>query len=446
MINRMLDTYTKAMGLFFYVFLFGTLSFGRAFSILHINTPLAPLFITEIFLLANVPILFYKYKNMVKLPETFSAFLLAFFSFGCILLLGGLVYGNLFALRDITLCGYILFLPVTMIHLNSPNKIKTFIAVIIISNIISLYAGWCVLKGSYFSEAFRNFIPQGRLFNWGLYYGIAMSFIVSFYESIKPGVYRLSALVLLSVNIYMLFMNYQRSLWIAALSLFVFFSLTLKKKFLKPLLFFIPVFIAINLIMSYPGFKTVSSSTTVVSDKAKGLGLFLQGVPYYYNSTEASSAKESPEVEALGNIAFRINIWKETLKFCSDSPLIGKGFGVYPAYSIWGIPRYPKGLYLDSKIIPVHNHILTIFLKMGILGLGLFLFINVYVFVYALSYLKKCNLGLTNSLLIALLGAFVFWHTLALFFDMIDSPPTSIFLWLIMGLIFKTVEIDKNKR
>jgi O-antigen ligase len=376
MINRILGNYCKTMGLFFYVFLFGTLSFGRAFSILHVNTPLGPLFATEIFLLLSIPVLLFKYKNLAKLPKTFLVFLLPFFSFGCILLLNGLIYGNLFALRDITLCGYILFLPITMIYLNNTDKIKAFIAVIILSNIISLYSGWCVLKGAYFSEAFRNFIPQGRLFNWGLYYGMAISFIISFYKSIKPRLYRLAALILLSVNIYMLFMNYQRSLWIAVLSLFVFFSLTLKKNFLKPFLFFIPLVIAISLITSYSGFKTVPSSATVVSDKAKGFGLFLKGVPYHYNSAEASSAKESPEVEALGNIAFRLNIWKETLEFCSDSPLIGKGFGVYPAYSIWGIPRYPKGLYLDSKIIPVHNHVLTIFLKMGILGSVLFLAIN----------------------------------------------------------------------
>jgi hypothetical protein len=33
---------------------------------------------------------------------------------------------------------------------------------------------------------------------------------------------------------------------------------------------------------------------------------------------------------------------------------------------------------------------------------------------------------------------------MALFIDLIDSPPTSIFLWIIMGLIFASIEIDKQ--
>jgi fatty acid desaturase len=69
---------------------------------------------------------------------------------------------------------------------------------------------------------------------------------------------------------------------------------------------------------------------------------------------------------------------------------------------------------------------------------------NYFVFVYALKYMKKCNLSFVRNLLVALLGAFVFWHALALLFDVIDSPPTNIFLWIIMGLIFSVVEIDKS--
>jgi O-antigen ligase len=94
--------------------------------------------------------------------------------------------------------------------------------------------------------------------------------------------------------------------------------------------------------------------------------------------------------------------------------------------------------------VPPHNHLLTVFLKMGVLGLALFLFINSYVFIYALAYLKKTKLKIINNLLIALLGAFVFWHTLALFFDVIDSPSTSIFLWIFIGSIFAAVKLDRK--
>ena len=52
--------------------------------------------------------------------------------------------------------------------------------------------------------------------------------------------------------------------------------------------------------------------------------------------------------------------------------------------------------------------------------------------------------GFLRCFLIGALGAFIFWHTEAFFFDAIDSPPTSIFLWIIMGMIFVVVEADKK--
>ena len=147
----------------------------------------------------------------------------------------------------------------------------------------------------------------------------------------------------------------------------------------------------------------------------------------------------------LDNIKWRCDVWGKTLGFAMESPLLGKGFGVYPNYSTASPSQYLRGsIYLKANIIPVHNHILTIFFKMGLFGLGLFFFINIYVFVYAVKYIGRCNAEITKSLLIGLLGAFVCWHVLALFFDVIDSPPTSVFLWIIMGAIFAVVESDKS--
>jgi hypothetical protein len=118
---------------------------------------------------------------------------------------------------------------------------------------------------------------------------------------------------------------------------------------------------------------------------------------------------------------------------------------VYPQYKIWGyIP--PQGIGVNSKIIPAHNHLITVFYKMGFLGLGLFLFINCYAFGCGLLYIKKCANKFLRSFLIGALGAFVYWHMTALGFDVIDSPPTSIFLWVIIGLIFAAIETDKRKR
>jgi hypothetical protein len=160
--------------------------------------------------------------------------------------------------------------------------------------------------------------------------------------------------------------------------------------------------------------------------------------------TQNEPLKVSPQTEiSLANIVWRISIWKQTLEFASDSLLVGKGFGVYPTYKIWGVHQYPHDRYINSGIVPVHNHLITVLFKMGILGLGLFLAINIYVLRYALEYINKCKLEFMYNFIAGLLGMLVFWHIFALFFDVIDSPPTSIFLWIILGLLFAAVEIDK---
>ena len=565
-IRDILKIYYKFTAASFFVFLFCVFSFGRSFSILHINTPIAPVFVTEIFILLNIPILIYKFKELNKLPRVFLFLLLTLFFLGFSYLAVGIFQKNMFALRDITLFLYILFLPISLIHLDALKKIKVCLGIVITANMVGLFSGRCLLMQIYPAGALHNLFSEGKLFNFGLYYGIASALMISFYHRIKPGIYRLSVLTVLALNTYMFITIAKSSIWAAVLATFIFLSILLKARLLKFIIPFSLVFILISsTIFCFDSFSDPAFHQSRILEKAKSISLFFRGVQYKYepgpaplqkkynkiknnlrvslkkevvpiplaqestyvylkkevaraplteergldkvvrqNESEKSAevqtplAQGSPDVhlktevvktsppdetglgkvvrknepkramakrkislskteriakptkestlQSLGNIAWRFNIWKQTLKYCSDSPFFGMGFGVYPVYEIWGTYQSPKNLYNDSGIVPVHNHLLTLFFKMGILGLGLFLFINIYVFIYALSYLKKCNLKFTNDLLIGLLGSFVFWQVLALFFDVIDSPPTSIFLWIIIGLIFSAIEIDKNSK
>jgi hypothetical protein len=479
--GRLFNIYSGLMTVLFYAFIFGTLSFGRAFSTLHLNTPLYQIFITEIFLLLNIPILLDKYKNLLKLPKIFLTIFTIYFVFASYYLFAGLLKHNMLALRDVVLPAYILFLPITFIHLKDLRSVKSLILIIVISNIVNLFSGRCLMLNAYPSEIFRDFVTNSKLFNLGLYYGIISSFIISFYERIEPRFYRFLALFILSLNVFMLIMIHLSSLWIATSVLFLFLFLILKKKFLKMFIFFVPVFILTSSTILYFDFKTVPAAYKEgIIAELKGSKLFLYRVPSPGEPVKSSSkpqagldripsfgkaAKSSskPQVDldrihdqsktvkflsleqvSQKNINWRLNIWKQTLRFALDAPVFGKGFGVYPVYEIGDTHQHPQSLCFDPYMVPAHNQIVTVFFKMGILGLGLFLFINIYLLIYALAYIKKCNLRFMNNLIVALLGAFVFWHTLAFFFDVIDSPPTSIFLWIIMGMIFATVGIDKS--
>jgi O-antigen ligase len=339
---------------------------------------------------------------------------------------------------------------------------------------------------------------------------MSIALIALFYELIKPKMYRLCALVLLSFNAGLLFLSSQSSLWVATLSLIVFLVFVLKKKFIKLLRSFVLMFLLLGLIIyCVSPEKAGSFYKRNIYRELKSIGLFSSYALQHKLVAKVSNVENAveqineyqrqmallkaavkadvdlktplPQVEALpsrgeeskaavkanvdlnslslqyasldessriennlDNINWRLSIWKQTLRFGLGSPIIGRGFGAYPVYKIYASRQYPNGIYEDSRIVPVHNHIITVFLKMGVIGLGFFLFLNIYVFIYALAYLKKCNLKFMNNLLIALLGSLVFWHALAFFFDIIDSPPTSIWLWLLIGLIFATIEADKK--
>ncbi len=148
---------------------------------------------------------------------------------------------------------------------------------------------------------------------------------------------------------------------------------------------------------------------------------------------------------AFDNISWRYLIWRQSLAFGLKYPWFGRGYGIYPRYIIWGRPiNYPDETIFNSGIIPAHNHLLTIFYKTGLIGLVLFLAINISIFVLGLSYIKRCKSEFTKYFLIGSLGAFGFWHTIALFFDAINSPPTSIFLWILMALIISIIYTDKK--
>jgi len=441
--------YSKSIEFLFLLFLFGTLSFGRAFSIFGITTSLIPLFITETFLFISVPLIIVNYKNISnKFTKIFLIFITIYFVFGCFYLFLGLINKNLFALRDIVLCGYILFLPIAFIIFSNLKNLKVFLFILFLSNLINLMVGRFLILDVYPSITIYNFISKTKFFNLGLYYGIAVSFLICFYNYLRLKTFRFLALVLLSLNLYMLIVVGVRTLWVATISLIIFLFFVLKKKIMKLFVRFILIFLLVSSILFYLDFIISGSlEMKMASGKAKSLTLFLDIATKTFVAEKLPTAEKLPfEVKArLDNIIWRLKVWRGALKFGLKSFIWGRGFGIYPRYEIWGYHE-PQGIGIDSGIIPTHNHLISIFYKMGVVGLSLFLFVNIYVFFFALRHLRISNSEFIKCFLTGSLGVFIFWHTMALFFDVIDSPPTSIFLWIIMGAIFAVIEIDKESK
>lgn len=466
--NKIVQNYSSVVELLFLCFVFFTLSFGRAFSVLHLDTPLAPLYASEFILLICTPLWVRGTKEILGLQNKFILPLMAYFFIGCFYLFIGIMNGNLFALRDIVLCGYILFLPLSFFVFSTATKLKLLLKLLFLANIVGLIVGRFYYFKIYPFELFENFIIRIKPFNLGLYYGLASSFLISFYFISKPKIINLFILVLLALNLYMSLIFANRTLWISFISLFIFFSLVYKKRFMKIIFVLIPVFIIVSSFLYYIDFKLIETGQTkFILAKIKSMKVLLvpnsrpgdlsiqiikksSFVPAKVLSIPAAKRPTffyltTDYKQSIDNIFWRLDIWRQAINFGLKSPLWGNGFGKYPPYKVWGTKAaLPDTFSADSGIIPTHNHLVSIFYKMGVIGLGLFFFINIYILYYGFQYLRMCRSEWIKSFLTALLGSFVFWHTMALLFDMIDSPPTSIFLWIIIGLIFAVIKVDQH--
>ncbi len=164
----------------FFAFIFGVLSFGRSFSILHINLYDSPFFITEFFLLISWPLLLLHYNNLLELPKAIKISSLIFFSLGLLHLYRGILDKNLFAWRDIVLFGYLLFLPLIFLLLSNKKLLKIFLIILLTSNIVNIFIGRLVVFKIFSIFNLEFLTLQTRYFNLGLYYGISLSFLISF--------------------------------------------------------------------------------------------------------------------------------------------------------------------------------------------------------------------------------------------------------------------------
>lgn len=427
---------TKAL---FFVFFFGVLSFGRAFSVIHINISHFPIFITELFLLFLSPLLLIYVKDLFKFPKIFLTASIIYFLFGIIYLFVGALKVNLFAFRDfIVLCGYMLFLPVSFICLRKQQSIKFFIFIIVAANIIAIFIGRMFVSGLNIFWL-RDFISQTKTYQIGMIYGITSIFLTVFYNYFRNRFVKLFILGLTAVNLYMLVILGVRSLWVAVVCLAIFLMLVLGfKSMFKVYLKVFVAFTIIGVILFYADFNLFSlSRLDMLVGKVKGTICFL-------NKNDKVTLGNTAERMGYDNLVWRKKIWEQTINYMASSYLLGKGFGRYPKYKIWGHHEQFTP-FENSNIIPIHNHLITLFYKMGFIGFALFLFINIYVFYYALKYVRQSKNIFTILVIKSTLGVLLFWHITALFFDVIDSPPTSILLWIFIGLVFAAVNIDKKQ-
>jgi len=411
----------------------GTIAYGRPFSLLGIPIGNIPLFMTELMLAASLGLLLLR-KPLGKLwdewrlplPRGLMMVLVAYFLMGTIYLVIGVIGNGFPALRDIVFCHYMLFLFVTLSLLNKPIKIKSllpfFKPAVVIIMWMGLVAFFIYTLGS---NPFQQFVKDGKMFNQALYYGLIFIFAVSFFTFSKPKIKPVIGLLIYLSLLFVIILEV-RAGWLGLIVALIFLIIFLKKE--------IKVLLLILLLMA--GSLYIIDHFQLIIDKNKLDSLAMQ---------VKTVTRHRLPVMSAANIKWRLSLWRQTGEEIKEHPVFGWGFGIQINYEVWTKElSWLKAMGASSGVLPAHNHVLAITYKMGLLGLALFLFINFRVFFYGLFYIKKCKSGFNRRFLIASLAGLVYWHGMAFFFDVLESPPTGIFLWILLGAILGVVYVDRN--
>jgi O-antigen ligase len=211
-----------------------------------------------------------------------------------------------------------------------------------------------------------------------------------------------------------------RAAWAGLVVTLILLAILLKKEFKIFILIFLLVVASIVIIDKF--------DLGVKKDKLSAMGEKITSV-----------ATGGQDTMSAANIKWRLSIWGQTLKEIKEYPVFGWGYGIQIQYVIWTMPlSLLKTKWGMPSIVPPHNHLLAITYKMGLFGLLLFLFINARIFFHGWGYLKKCKSEFNRRFLIGCLAGLVYWHGMAFFFDVLESPPTGIFLWILLGAILAT--------
>jgi O-antigen ligase len=414
--------------------LLGTFGYGKALSIIHLETGFVPLYITEISLALALIFLLIKAKSPLSLwqqwqktlPKDLAIILILYILAATVYLLLGIKSNGARAFRDITFGHYGAFLFFVLSLLSNEKRLKNLPTFMIPGYFLAMIVGLL----AYFvyvnpMSGFKKFIVISKTTNLTLYCGLIIVFALSFIPISKKR-YKWAFGALAYFSLLFIIVSAIRASWVGILAALILLIIFLKKE-MKTTLVLMVLMIASLWAIDVFQLGHSKRKVAVLKEEIKSIG---------HRSTISMEG---------ANIQFRLNIWKETWEKIKEKPILGWGFGVQIDHVIWGKKLSDITAAGGSNgIMPAHNHLIAITHKMGFVGLLMFLFINARIFFMGFFYVKHCHSELTRRFLIAGLAGLIHWHGMAFFFDILESPPTGIFLWIILGAILAVIHIDKQ--
>jgi O-antigen ligase len=410
----------------------GTLAFGRSFSLVHFQVKGIPLYITEIAIGASLAFLVLKgtkYLNRFSapVPKGLIVPLLVYFFLGLMYTVIGIRGNGSAAFRDITFCLYLVILFITFNVFETTQRIKAFLIYLLPAVGVLLFIAFILffvfVPGG---TIYRLIVDELKMTNIGLYCGFITIFGLGFFTFFQKKSHRYLIAIMIYLAFLFVLMAEVRAAWAGLLVTMILLGILLKKQFLV-FFVFLALMVASLFIIDHFGLGVQDRKLASMAEKL------------------TFDAKKSQATMASANIQFRIRLWKHTIKEIQEYPVFGWGYGTQIDYVIWGQNLYwLRANDPRMNLVPPHNHLLAITYKMGFVGLLLFLLINGWVFLYGILNVKRCQTPFSRRFLISCLGSLVYWHGMAFFFDILESPPTSIFLWVIIGGILTIIHQEKQ--
>jgi O-antigen ligase len=412
----------------------GTFVFGRAFSLIALPAGAIPLYIIEPLLAVAILLLLFRrgwpwrWWNSF-LPQSLEMLLAVYFLLGVLYMGIGVAGAGLPALRDAPFNLYAVALVPTLALFADRRRLESLPLLLLPAAVAVLLLGFTrFFVYIPWPCAFRDLSLDMKMIGMSLTFGLILVFSLCFFSLVPRWSRRLLFFVAYLALLFVV-MAEMRAAWIGLLAALLLVAVLLWREMRVVPLLLALVFVSI-LVINYFGLG-------VQKNKLDSL------------KTEVTSmVAPSPENMSGANIVWRLNIWRQTWAEIREFPVFGWGYGIQIDYVTQKARPADEWKYrlswlrandVSTGILPPHNHLLAVTYKTGGVGLALFLCIQGFVFFWGLYYWPRCRHDVNRRLLGAALAGLLLWHGMAFFFDMLESPATSIYLWLLLGLVLAVV-------
>ncbi|MBA7485998.1 hypothetical protein ES707_21550 [subsurface metagenome] len=421
--NNLIDNIISYL---FFILVVGFFLFGRVSAHLNLKVFNLPVYVTELFLISAVIIIFissvFLKDGRIFLDSKQRIEFLLFYIIFIISLVRGLIsYRDIvFTLRQSAIIYYSIFYFLVPIILDNFKKIKIYFSVLVIcTSILALV------------RLFR--IGILGLGSFGYYY-ISLSFIFLLFLSllIKKQVLKKILYSLILIHLIIIILSEVRAAWMGLLSailfiIFIFFKIPVMRKNLKKILFLAILAILILTIILPIFLISYPSSIEDIKDEFVSI--------YKFRDLETVSAR---------NVMWRLFVWRDIIDLSLEKPILGYGFGVpFQSETLEKIGWTDYSGDEDINFTDPHNSYLSILFRTGFVGLLIFLIIIFRFFKLSINFILKCDNEKMRVYIASMLTTIVFILGTSFFMVVLEGPFLGIFLWINMGLVISIIRIAK---